>query len=152
MPHADFGLRIRGNFSWGLNQPQESGLIDLINLKRLNFEVKKGEFVCVIGSVAQGKSSLVHAIAGNLINIPDNLCDQNLFEESAHAELKNFAKKFAVFEFLEAPVQVSGSLGFQTNSTWTSSKTIRETVLFGKTFDLVKYETIMTACLLSNYL
>lgn len=35
-------------------------------LKNIEFEVEKGQFVCVIGDVAAGKSSLLGAILGEL--------------------------------------------------------------------------------------
>lgn len=38
----------------------------MINLKDINFVVKKGEFVAVIGGVGAGKSSFVKAIVGNM--------------------------------------------------------------------------------------
>lgn len=32
---------------------------DLVTLKSLNFEIKQGEFVCIIGDVGSGKSSVI---------------------------------------------------------------------------------------------
>ena len=42
-----------------------------MTLKDLDFEVNLGEFVCVIGDVGSGKSSLLHAIIGDMIYVPD---------------------------------------------------------------------------------
>jgi len=39
-----------------------------IALKNLNLEIKKGEFVCVIGNIGSGKSSLLSAIIGDLLH------------------------------------------------------------------------------------
>jgi ABC-type lipoprotein export system ATPase subunit len=39
-------------------------------LKDIDFQVKKGEFVCVIGDVGSGKSSLLNAINGDMIYLP----------------------------------------------------------------------------------
>ena len=65
----------KGIFSWGaeqkdiLNSPDnEDRPISLI-LRDINFTVKKGEFVCVIGEVGSGKSSLLNAILNNMIQV-----------------------------------------------------------------------------------
>jgi ABC-type phosphate/phosphonate transport system ATPase subunit len=39
-------------------------------LKKINLQVKKGEFICIIGDVASGKSSLLSAIIGDLLHVP----------------------------------------------------------------------------------
>ena len=63
-----------GTFSWGaeqkgiLNADDEDRVIAL-NLRDINFTVKKGEFVCIIGEVGSGKSSLLNAILNNMIQV-----------------------------------------------------------------------------------
>ena len=63
-----------GTFSWGaeqkgiLNADDEDRLITL-NLRDINFTVKKGEFVCIIGEVGSGKSSLLNAMLNNMIQV-----------------------------------------------------------------------------------
>ena len=63
-----------GTFSWGaeqkgiLNADDEDRPIAL-NLRDINFSVKKGEFVCIIGEVGSGKSSLLNAILNNMIQV-----------------------------------------------------------------------------------
>jgi ABC-type multidrug transport system fused ATPase/permease subunit len=37
-------------------------------LKRLNFEIKKGEFIALIGGFGSGKSSILNAILGEMNN------------------------------------------------------------------------------------
>lgn len=39
----------------------------MLSLRGLNLEVKHGEFICVIGDVGAGKSSLLNAIIGDLL-------------------------------------------------------------------------------------
>lgn len=39
---------------------------DLVILKDINVRVKAGEFVCIIGKVGSGKSSLVQALIGEM--------------------------------------------------------------------------------------
>ena len=63
-----------GTFSWGaeqkgiLNADDEDRPIAL-NLRDINLTVKKGEFVCIIGEVGSGKSSLLNAILNNMIQV-----------------------------------------------------------------------------------
>lgn len=42
-------------------------LEDFLALKEVNLKIKKGEFVCVIGDVGSGKSSLLSSIVGDLL-------------------------------------------------------------------------------------
>ena len=42
-------------------------LDDNIQIKDMNINVQKGEFVCIIGEVGSGKSSLLSAILGDMI-------------------------------------------------------------------------------------
>ena len=47
----------------------------MINLSDVELEIKKGEFVVVIGEVGSGKSSLINAMNGEMIYIPQNEID-----------------------------------------------------------------------------
>ena len=47
----------------------------MINLSEVELEIKKGEFVVVIGEVGSGKSSLINAMNGEMIYIPQNEID-----------------------------------------------------------------------------
>ena len=38
-----------------------------ILLRNLNLKIFKGEFVCIIGEVGSGKSSLIHALLGDTL-------------------------------------------------------------------------------------
>ena len=46
-------------FSWDSNSEKKT-------LKNINFDLKKGELVAVIGKVGSGKSSLLSAILGEM--------------------------------------------------------------------------------------
>ena len=59
---SDFAVELKGNFTWGFSNRQRSALHSIdnyIDLKGIDFKVKSGEFVCVIGTVGSGKSSLL---------------------------------------------------------------------------------------------
>ena len=85
-------LQIRNaNFTWGglknetdekkdesENKEEEKekvevtmNLTESILLKNLNIEIDSGEFVCIIGEVGSGKSSLINAILGDMIYIDE---------------------------------------------------------------------------------
>ena len=49
--------------------PKKKEFGDVITLKDIDFEVRKGEFICVIGDVGSGKSSLLNSIIGDLIYV-----------------------------------------------------------------------------------
>ena len=38
-------------------------------LRKIGFEVKRGEFVAIIGEVGSGKSSLMSALKGDMVNL-----------------------------------------------------------------------------------
>ena len=65
----------KGTFSWGaeqkdiLNSPDEEDRPISLILRDINFSVRKGEFVCIIGEVGSGKSSLLNAILNNMIQV-----------------------------------------------------------------------------------
>jgi ABC-type uncharacterized transport system ATPase component len=48
----------------------------LITLKEIDLKVKKGEFICVIGNVGSGKSSLLNAIIGDLLYVSPQILDK----------------------------------------------------------------------------
>lgn len=81
-------VEVKGNYSWGFTSKHEDKkkatedesekkdekkkLEKFITLQDINFSVKKGEFVSIIGNVRSGKSSLLQAIVGDLIYLPDD--------------------------------------------------------------------------------
>ncbi|RZC35044.1 multidrug resistance-associated protein 7 [Asbolus verrucosus] len=90
----------------------------LFVLSDINFTVKKGEFVGVIGSVGCGKSSLLSAILAEL-SIPEG--------------------EIAVS-------QVESGFGFATQQPWLQRGTVRDNILFGKTFEDNRYKAVLFAC------
>ena len=72
---GDSALKVKGSFSWGFADKDDVNVEELLTLKDMNFEIKKGEFVCVVGQVGCGKSSLLNAICGNMIFMPQSSFD-----------------------------------------------------------------------------
>lgn len=51
-----------GSFKWDKNNEK-------ITLKNINFSVKRGQLVAIVGQVGEGKSSLLSAILGEMEKI-----------------------------------------------------------------------------------
>ncbi|XP_019498348.1 PREDICTED: multidrug resistance-associated protein 7 isoform X2 [Hipposideros armiger] len=87
-----------------------------------HLEVKKGVLVGIVGKVGCGKSSLLAAIAG---------------------ELHRLRGRVAVWE-------LSKGFGLATQEPWIQFATIRDNILFGKTFDARLYKEVLAACALND--
>ena len=44
----------------------------ILNLKNIDLKIKRGEFVTVVGDVGSGKSSLLSAINGDMLFVPQD--------------------------------------------------------------------------------
>lgn len=88
-------MRVKGNFSWGFEKsevkdedkkeespekeakkvsPRETEgkkLDSIMNLKNIDLDIKEGEFVIIVGQVGSGKSSLLNAMFGEMLYVPD---------------------------------------------------------------------------------
>ncbi|EPY76693.1 multidrug resistance-associated protein 7 [Camelus ferus] len=87
-----------------------------------HLEVKKGMLVGIVGKVGCGKSSLLAAIAG---------------------ELHRLRGWMAVWG-------LSKGFGLATQEPWIQFATIRDNILFGKTFDARLYKEVLDACALND--
>ncbi|XP_055468882.1 ATP-binding cassette sub-family C member 10 isoform X1 [Psammomys obesus] len=87
-----------------------------------HLEVKKGMLVGIVGKVGCGKSSLLSAITGEL----HRLCGWVTVSE------------------------LSKGFGLATQEAWIQCATIRDNILFGKTFDAQLYREVLEACALSD--
>ncbi|XP_053458560.1 ATP-binding cassette sub-family C member 10 isoform X2 [Nycticebus coucang] len=87
-----------------------------------HLEVKKGMLVGVVGKVGCGKSSLLAAITG---------------------ELHRLRGRVAVWG-------QSKGFGLATQEPWIQFATIRDNILFGKTFDAQLYRKVLEACALDD--
>jgi len=46
---------------------KERKLESIITLKEIDIKIKHGEFVCIIGNVGSGKSSILSALIGDML-------------------------------------------------------------------------------------
>jgi ABC-type glutathione transport system ATPase component len=58
-------------------EKSEGMISSTLTLKRINVEIKHGEFVCVIGDVGSGKSSLLSAIIGDMLFIQNSFLEKH---------------------------------------------------------------------------
>ena len=66
----------------------------MLTLKDIDFKVKHGELVCVIGDVGSGKSSLLNTIIGDMLYVSKDCMDKydNGTQFNTQDELDNFQK------------------------------------------------------------
>ena len=99
------------------NKINEIGLLDINkenNLKpvlnNINLEIKKGEFVCVIGEVGSGKSSLLQSILNNMISLSN-----------------------------QSRIIVNGTISYVSQIPWIRNATVKDNILFFNKYDEEKY-------------
>lgn len=74
-------------------------------LKDINFSIKKGKIVMIIGDIGSGKSSLLMAILNEMI-----------YNEGSQ-------------------VTLSGSIAYSAQKPWIMSETVEQNIIFGEEFD-----------------
>ncbi|CAB3400919.1 unnamed protein product [Caenorhabditis bovis] len=110
---SDSAVKItNGTFSWGNNDEEKA-------LKNINLDIKRGQLVAIVGRVGSGKSSLLHALLGEMRK-------------------------------LEGSVQIGGSVAYVPQQAWIQNMTLRNNILFSKSFDKLFYDKVVSACALSQ--
>ena len=94
-----------------------------LTLKNINFEVKPGELVAIVGEVGCGKSSLLQAIINSLVLLNPKECDG---------------------------VHINGRIGYAAQIPWIQNDTIRNNILFSKPFEEEKYNNVLSLCQLNE--
>ncbi|CAK7199523.1 hypothetical protein SEUCBS139899_002203 [Sporothrix eucalyptigena] len=90
-----------------------------------SLDVHRGQLVCIVGPVAAGKSSVFRALLGDVHLAEAQACSVNL----------------------DATVSMS-PLAYAPQAAWLLSETVRENIVFGRPFDPVWYEDVLTRCCL----
>ncbi|ULT79399.1 hypothetical protein L5515_016086 [Caenorhabditis briggsae] len=99
-----------GAFAWGPKEEDKS-------LHNISFDIKRGQLVAVIGRVGSGKSSLLHALLGEMNK-------------------------------LSGSVQVNGSVAYVPQQAWIQNLSLRNNILFNKTYDEKLYRKVIESCAL----
>ncbi|KAJ6225732.1 hypothetical protein RDWZM_004277 [Blomia tropicalis] len=90
-----------------------------ITLKNINLSIKKGSLVAIVGPVGSGKSSLISAILGDM----ERLCGW-------------------------VNVDRSSTIAYCSQQAWIRNATLRENILFGKSYQKQRYEAVLEMCAL----
>jgi len=108
---------------------EESGAdkVPVITLRNITTTIKPNSLVAVVGSVGSGKSSLLSAILGEMESIADS-------KVYVPREEKYKGKV--------------GYLSYCTQSPWVINDTLKGNILFGREFDEVRYQKILSSCAL----
>ncbi|KAF7405702.1 hypothetical protein HZH68_005071 [Vespula germanica] len=93
---------------------------DTFNLCDINITVQKGQLIGIMGEVGSGKSLLLDAILAEVTKVHGTVA------------LNDINKGF----------------GYVKQNPWLQCGTIRENILFGKTYDHNKYKSVLKACAL----
>ncbi|KAG5855049.1 hypothetical protein ANANG_G00044780 [Anguilla anguilla] len=91
-------------------------------LHNLNFTIKKGFLVAVVGKVGSGKSSLLAAITGELTR-----CQGRVYVQG-----------------------MENGFGLVAQEPWIQHATVRDNILFGKKFNSSFYNSVIEACALTS--
>lgn len=90
----EYALEMKGNFSWGFadrgnaaNKDEAKAIDQYIDLKEIDFKIKKGQFVCIVGDVGCGKTSLLEAVNSEMLFVDQKFIGKAKADEAA-GELK----------------------------------------------------------------
>ena len=93
-----------------------------MTLKDIQLEVRKGELLIIIGDVGSGKSSLLNAIIGDMLYVPQNLIDDfGGLEHEADKESLNALKDEILgpkFKLETKPIRLGGSISYVEQVSW----------------------------------
>ena len=112
------------NLSISSSSPLQSKKIinEEIYLNNINLTIKQGEFVCIIGEVGSGKSSLIQAILNNMI-----------------IENNNNTK-----------IIVNGKISYVGQEALIQNNTVQNNILFYQPYNVEKYHKILSLCELNQ--
>ncbi|CAI2361005.1 unnamed protein product [Moneuplotes crassus] len=119
---------------------------DIITLKNIGLDIKKGEFVCIIGEIGSGKSSLINAILSDLIYVSDETVSdlsEKVVDDKVIEEIFDRSRH-------EGIIKASGSLSYVQQIPWIQNKTIRDNILFENEMDEDRYNRTVETCQLAK--
>ena len=124
VPKKDLNyLNTNNNYKIENNKNNEEGSIITL-LKNINFKIKKGEHIGIIGEVGSGKTCLLNAIINNLLVLNKPKAEGN--------------------------IQLSGKVSFVSQNSWILNDTIEQNILFFKSMEKEKYQKILSICQLKQ--
>jgi ABC-type multidrug transport system fused ATPase/permease subunit len=126
-----------------------SSIDDRFHLKNVNLEIKKGEFVCIIGKSGSGKSSLFLSILGELFARPANSIDPEVSFDTSHLNESSEDTKLPITNVTEdfdeitktesTQLNYNHHLSYLSQKPWIRNATLKENIIFGLPFDEKRY-------------
>ena len=136
----------------------------MITLKDIELEIRKGEFVAIVGDIRSGKSSILSSIIGDMLYVNKDTIDQfkndQIFRPKDDGENKDTNAYLLTLnnvcyqQFTEsykshnpvAVVHVSGSLSYVQQNPWILNQSVKDNILFGEKHDEVRYLRTVRSC------
>lgn len=118
----------------------EDLLEDRFTLRKLNFDFPNGALTVISGPTGSGKSLLLDAILGEV-----DLLDGYIQVPKAPPPEERFDHKANAANWI-----IPSAIAFVSQTPWIENATIKNNILFGLPFDLVRYEKVLQACALSQ--
>ena len=110
-------------------------------MKNIKLKVPKGKFVCIIGKTGSGKSSLLSALCGEMLTLPQNLLehykgkdddmDRVLEPEEATALMDDLIHNAS----MKKEIEVNGSVAYTAQSPFIRNRKIRTNIIYDQPFD-----------------
>ena len=130
---GEIALRITGSYKWedetyetyemnrdeniySCNSPTKH-INPRFELSDINLDIKKGEFIAIVGATASGKSSLLSCILGELQPRDP-----------------------------ESQIYINGCIAYSGQNPWIQNATLKENILFGREYNNTKFREIMRIC------
>ena len=89
-----------------------------IALRDINLRIKHGEFVCVIGDVGSGKSSLLNAIIGDLLYLDNEFVEMNKDLDINDKIVSMAVKSYSNKKLTNAPIVLAESVAYVQQNPW----------------------------------
>jgi cell division transport system ATP-binding protein len=84
-------------------------------LKDISLDVRRGEFIIIIGKIGSGKSSLLHALMNEMTFVPETVIDQYGGKNASITddELKELRKNVYEMDYQGiAPIKIAGKVAY----------------------------------------
>ena len=128
---------------------KERTLDEICSLKDIDIDVKKGQFVVIVGETGSGKTSLLNAMIGELIHLPKQTMKE--IGDSTRA-IKEGELRYLEDHLLgvnltqDSPIVINGTSGYCEQQAWIQNGKLRDNILFGSEFEKRQYVETIMAC------
>lgn len=90
-------------------------LKEIISLKNIDLKIKRGSFVVIIGETGAGKTSLLNAMIGEMINLPDHVTKEigAMDRPIKEGEMRYLEDRLLAEDLTgKSPINVKGTTGY----------------------------------------